>query len=338
MNQQAEKLGTDRRYLLMQQWLTATVGPVEDLCAASADASFRRYFRARRGKESFIIMDAPPDKEPVAPFVRIGRRFAALGLHVPAILEVDETAGFLLLDDLGDRSYLDQLVEGHDAERLYGDALGALITLQAGGMGDNDFLPPFAPAVLRREMELFPAWFLGRHLGRPAEGQNQARLARVFDVLLQAAAAQSQVWVHRDYHSRNLMHTARHNPGILDFQDAVVGPVTYDLVSLLKDAYITWPRARVLDWTHGFHQLALESGIVQDEDPVAFVRAFDLMGVQRHLKVVGIFARLHYRDGKTRYLDDIPRVLRYIEEVLPWYPELSPLSDLFRDYQLPSIP
>ena len=330
MNQQADEPGLDPRYLLMQSWLAATLGPVDDLRPASADASFRRYFRARRGNKSYIIMDAPPEKEPVAPFVRIAHRLAALGLHVPAILGADEAAGFLLLSDLGERAYLDELPHGNE-ERLYGDALGALITLQVGGLGDEDFLAPFSGAILRREMELFPEWFLGRHLNQPVNRNQRAALDQVFEVLLQSAAQQPQVWVHRDYHSRNLMHTAGHNPGILDFQDAVVGPVTYDLVSLLKDAYITWPRERVLEWTRGFHQLALDSGILQDDDAAQFVRTFDLMGVQRHLKVVGIFARLYYRDGKARYLDDIPRVLRYIQEVLPLYDELAPLASLLAD-------
>ncbi|HET9122267.1 MAG TPA: phosphotransferase [Acidiferrobacteraceae bacterium] len=323
----------DPRYLMMQSWLSRVLGPVEDLRPASADASFRRYFRARRGRDSYIIMDAPPEKEPVTAFVRIARRLSALGLHVPLILEGDEQAGFLLLTDLGDQAYLDQLPRGNE-ERLYGDALGALITLQVGGFGDPGFLPAFSPELLRREMELFPEWFLGRHLGQSLDATQRTQLESIFQCLLQAASEQPQVWVHRDYHSRNLMVTGSHNPGILDFQDAVVGPVTYDLVSLLKDAYITWPRARVLEWVRGFHQLALESGTVQDEDPDRFVRAFDLMGVQRHLKVAGIFARLYYRDGKARYLADIPRVLGYIQEVLPLYAELEPLAGLLATHAL----
>lgn len=333
MNHQAKDKPADPRYALLVDWVGARLGPVDAISPASADASFRRYFRVERGTDRWIVMDAPPDREPVGEFVRIGRRLAALGLNVPAITEVDEKLGLLLLSDLGQTPYL-EVLNAATADRLYGDALGALITLQVGGIGSESFLPPFGSELLRRELALFPDWYLSRHLGREPSSQDQADLERVFSSLVAAALAQPQVFVHRDYHSRNLMYEAVHNPGILDFQDAVLGPITYDLVSLLKDAYISWPRARVVEWVLGFHQLARESGLLRDDDPERFLGWFDLMGVQRHLKVMGIFARLNYRDGKARYLADLPRVFAYIKPLLGDYPELAPLADVLARYQL----
>ncbi|MHB1950548.1 MAG: aminoglycoside phosphotransferase family protein [Acidiferrobacteraceae bacterium] len=324
----------DSRYGDLTAWIENTLGRIDGIRPASSDASFRRYFRIVKDGHSFIVMDAPPDRESVSAYVRIARRLAHIGLNVPEILAGDEARGFLLLTDLGDTPYLECLRSGRDVERLYGDALAALVTLQAGGLADPGFLPPYDAGLLRREMELFPEWYLSKHLGRAPDAHERELLNQTFEVLVSSALEQPQVWVHRDYHSRNLMRVPRNNPGVLDFQDAVLGPITYDPVSLLKDAYVAWPRGRVVEWIKGFCRLATDSGLVAPHCEERFERWFDLMGVQRHLKVAGIFARLNYRDGKPGYLADIPRVLAYIEEVLPVYPELAPLSEIMTRYRL----
>lgn len=273
-------------------------------------------------------MDAPPENEDCRPFVDIARALFDAGLHVPRIIEEDLEQGFLLLDDLGDRQYLDEL-NGETVERLYGDAIGALVTLQVCGPQDHE-LPPYDEALLMQEMELFREWFLVRHLALSLDEDTNRMLDQAFRVLADNALQQPRVCVHRDYHSRNLMVTDQHNPGILDFQDAVFGPVTYDLVSLLRDCYIAWPREQVEDWALGFHELAMQSGILNrdlHDDEKQFLRWFDLMGVQRHLKAIGIFARLNHRDGKPSYLRDIPRTMSYVEEVAGRYAELGQLRD-----------
>ena len=306
-----------------------------DIRSASADASFRRYFRVTLGQRSLIVMDAPPDQGGMRSYVTVARHFHAIGLNVPEVLEQDHERGFLLITDLGEQLYQGSLNE-QTVERLYGDALGALIVLQAGTATTADkFLPDYDEALLLCEMEIFREWYLGCHLGlRLSAGQNRV-LDEVFTQLARSALAQPRVWVHRDYHSRNLMVTRLNNPGILDFQDAVLGPVTYDLVSLLRDCYISWPRERVEDWVKGYHELALQSGIPVGEDDARFLRWFDLMGAQRHLKASGIFARLNHRDGKPGYLADIPRTLGYVHEVSARYPELQPLQALLRELKLP---
>ena len=280
-------------------------------------------------------MDAPPDKGDMHSYVAIARRFHALGLNVPEVLEENHDLGFFLITDLGDQLYLRHLSD-RTVERLYGDAMGALVVLQAGSFTQaaGKFLPDYDETLLQREMEIFREWYLGRHLGLKLAAGQQAALDETFTLLARAALSQPRVWVHRDYHSRNLMVTDRNNPGILDFQDAVRGPVTYDLVSLLRDCYIAWPRERVEDWVKGYHELALQSGIPAGEDDAQFLRWFDLMGVQRHLKATGIFARLNHRDGKPGYLSDIPRTLGYVQEVSARYPELQPLNALLRELKL----
>ena len=327
----------DKRFEALKEWTARVLGAgTFDIRPASADASFRRYFRVTLGQRSLIVMDAPPDKGGMHSYVTIARRFHALGLNVPEVLEQDHQRGFLLVTDLGAQLYLGSLNE-QTVERLYGDALGALIVLQAGTSTDaaDKFLPDYDEALLLREMEIFREWYLGRHLGlKLSTGQNRV-LDEAFTQLTRSALAQPRVWVHRDYHSRNLMVTRANNPGILDFQDAVLGPVTYDLVSLLRDCYIAWPRARVEDWVKGYHELALQSGIPAGEDDAQFLRWFDLMGVQRHLKATGIFARLNHRDGKPGYLADIPRTLGYVREVSARYPELQPLQALLHELKLP---
>ncbi len=328
----------DTRLEALKAWVSRVLQTHSyDLRPASADASFRRYFRVTLGGESYIVMDAPPEKEDSRPYVAIAQRLHALGLNVPRLLEIDLGQGFLLLSDLGERLYLPHLSEA-TVERLYGDALGALIVLQTGTYtegGPPGFLPDYDEALLRREMELFRDWYLVRHLGLALSRSQQHVLEDAFGILIRSARAQPQVWVHRDYHSRNLLVTGQNNPGIVDFQDAVRGPVTYDLVSLLRDCYIAWPRARVEDWVKGYHALARQSGIPAGEDDVQFLKWFDLMGVQRHLKASGIFARLHHRDGKPGYLADIPRTLGYVLEVAARQPELEPLLALLRALHVP---
>lgn len=283
-------------------------------------------------------MDAPPENEDCRPFVDIARALFDIGLHVPKIIEEDLEQGFLLLDDLGDRLYLDELNED-TVERLYGDAIGALVTLQACGPEHHE-LPPYDEDLLMQEMELFREWFLNRHLELELNHEINQMLDQTFKILADNALQQPRVCVHRDYHSRNLMVTDAHNPGILDFQDAVVGPVTYDLVSLLRDCYIAWPREQVEDWALGFHELAMQSGILNRElhdDEIQFLRWFDLMGVQRHLKAIGIFARLNHRDGKSGYLQDIPRTMHYVEEVSGRYEELGQLHEFIRSEVKPAM-
>jgi aminoglycoside/choline kinase family phosphotransferase len=329
----------DARFEALRHWVGRVLGTAHgDIRPASSDASFRRYFRVTRDGESFIVMDAPPEKEDSRPYVAIATRFHALGLNVPRILEQDLARGFLLLSDLGERLYLPQLGEA-TVERLYGDALGALIVLQTGTYTENaaGFLPDYDEALLLREMELFRDWYLGRHLGLALNRSQGRALEEAFEALIRSARAQPQVWVHRDYHSRNLLVTGENNPGIVDFQDAVLGPVTYDLVSLLRDCYIAWPRARVEDWAKGYHALALQSGIPVGEDDALFLKWFDLMGVQRHLKASGIFARLYHRDGKPGYLPDIPRTLGYVFEVAARHPEIEPLVALLHELRIPEV-
>jgi len=308
----------------LKRWLEKELSFREyTLNPASADASFRRYFRVNHNGASFIVMDAPPDREDSHPFIEVSKLFLDIGLNVPEVIDADTGKGFLLLSDLGSRPYLDELNEA-TVERLYGDALGALATLQ-GCMPANTALPAYDEALLMSEMELFREWLLGKHLGMDLSDAQQYMLDDIFGRLVNNAQAQPRVCVHRDYHSRNLMVSGVNNPGILDFQDAVIGPLTYDLVSLLRDCYVKWPRERVEDWARGYHELALQTGILheQHDDPELFLRWFDLMGIQRHLKAAGIFARLNHRDGKPGYLDDIPRTLSYVTEVAGHYAELQ---------------
>jgi N-acetylmuramate 1-kinase len=315
---------SDSRLALARRWVTEDLGFAEaHIEPASADASFRRYFRLTRGKDSYIVMDAPPEKETVAPFIRVAQSLLGIGLNVPVILARDAERGLLLLSDLGQRLYLPELLAGRDVERLYADALEALVTLQTRGGEAAQSLPPYDRAALIREMELLPEWFLGRHLGLPPTAAERAMLERLFETLAQSALAQPAVFVHRDYHSRNLLISDEANPGILDFQDAARGAATYDVVSLLKDCYVAWPRERVIGWLIGYRERARRAGLDPAPDDAELVRRFDLMGLQRHIKVLGIFARLFYRDGKSGYLGDLPRVLAYTREAAALYPETA---------------
>lgn len=314
----------------LQRWLRDEVGlPSFDMEPASNDASFRRYFRVFYAGHTRIAMDAPPAQEDCRPFIAVAQSFRALGVNVPQVYHADLKQGFLLLSDFGTRLYLHEL-NADSVERLYGDALGALITLQACGPGTYP-LPPYGRERLLTEMELFREWYLGRHRRFTLNPRQHETLDQAFTFLAAAALEQPQVAVHRDYHSRNLLVTAQHNPGILDFQDAVMGPITYDLVSLLRDCYIAWPRAQVEAWVRGYHDLALHSGILREENEQQFLRWFDLMGVQRHFKASGIFARLNHRDGKPGYLQDIPRTLAYVADVASRYDELGPLYALLSE-------
>jgi len=312
----------------LKHWLENELSFSEyTLKPASTDASFRRYFRVTHEGDSWIVMDAPPRKEDSRPFIAVAELLLEAGLNVPVVIDADLEQGYLLLSDLGSRSYLEALDES-TVERLYGDALGALAAIQTTRPAPGS-LPPYDRRLLLAEQELFREWLVGKHLGITLTAEQSALCNRVFDRLAGNALAQPQVTVHRDYHSRNLMVTARNNPGILDFQDAVTGAVTYDLVSLLRDCYIAWPRERVEDWALGYQELALQSGILREEheDPVQFLRWLDLMGMQRHLKAAGIFARLNHRDGKPGYLADIPRTLGYVTEVAARHDDLSAFGE-----------
>ncbi len=326
----------DARWRQLESWLADTLGlTAVSAVPVSGDASFRRYFRVSTGDESFIAMDAPPEKEDCRPFVAVAEAMAEMGLNVPAIKQRDLDAGFLLLSDFGDVQYLQRLNDD-SAERLYGDALAALLRLQTHARPALE-LPHYDHALLWREMELFREWFLGKHLGVALDDKTGRMLDEAWESLAQSALGQPQVWVHRDYHSRNLMVTEDSNPGILDFQDAVVGAITYDLVSLLRDCYISWPRARVESWVEAYRTDLQGHGALGAVNQQTFLRWFDWMGVQRHLKAIGIFSRLNYRDGKRAYLGDIPRTLGYVLTVCEDYPELRSFHEFLQQEVLPRL-
>jgi aminoglycoside/choline kinase family phosphotransferase len=320
--------GSDSRLAALERWVREDLGfagcPLE---AASADASFRRYFRVRRGDDSYILMDAPPDKENLGAFLEVARMLKAIGLNVPVALARNEPEGLLMLTDLGSHPYLPELLAQRDVERLYADAMGALLTMQCAAPPGLARLPVYDRSLLVQEMELLPDWFLARHLDAPVSERERAVLERLEGVLVDAALEQPACFVHRDFHSRNLMVVPEDNPGILDFQDAVSGPITYDLVSLLKDCYVAWPAPRVRAWALEFRERRLAAGAPCGADAATFLRWFDLMGLQRHVKVLGIFARLFYRDGKPQYLGDLPRVLEYARAAAALYPETREFAD-----------
>ncbi|WP_434627709.1 phosphotransferase [Pseudomonas sp. Z1-29] len=300
--------------------------PPATLTAASSDASFRRYFRWQGEGRSLIVMDAPPPQENCKPFVDIAFLLAKSGINVPKIYAEDLERGFLLLNDLGNQTYLD-VINGENADDLFGDALQALLAFQQLPMVAP--LPSYDVALLRRELELFPEWYVKRELGIEFDTAQQQLWQQASDLLINSALAQPKVLVHRDYMPRNLM-LSEPNPGVLDFQDAVYGPVTYDVTCLFKDAFLSWPEERVRGWLEDYWRQAGTLGIPVQPDFEDFLRASDLMGVQRHLKVIGIFARICHRDGKPRYLADVPRFFAYIEAVIARRPELAPLDELLR--------
>lgn len=324
----------DPRLTQLVGWLAGLKSPAtvpDSLRPASADASFRRYFRVdAQDGQSLIVMDAPPPQEDVRPFVKVAELFSATGVSVPAILAQDTEQGFLLLSDLGTTTYLQQL-NPDTAHKLYLDAIDALILLQV--QSRSGVLPAYDRELLHRELMLFPDWYITRNLNATLTDAQTTDLNRVFDLLLANNLAQPQVYVHRDYHSRNLMVMDKGNPGILDFQDAVYGPITYDLVSLLRDAYIQWDEELVLDWAIRYWERARRAGLPVSHDVDAFYRDFEFMGLQRHLKVLGIFARLYHRDGKDGYLNDIPLVMDYTRKTAYRYKEFAPLIRLLDTLQ-----
>ena len=332
---------SDQRLAALAAWLENTLGTTPGaLAPASADASFRRYFRATLrdehplapGSRTLVVMDAPPPMEDCRPFLHVAALLHAAGVHAPRILAQDLAQGFLLLTDLGHTTYLDALDEGN-AQVLYLDAIDALIRFQVASRPQA--LPAYDEALLRRELDLFPQWYVARHLGRVLDAPQTDALARVFAATLANNLAQPCVFVHRDYHSRNLM-VSTPNPGVLDFQDAVFGPVTYDLVSLLRDAYVAWDEERQIDLAVRYWERARAAGVPVHADFALFWRDFEWMGVQRQLKVLGIFARLAYRDGKKGYLADMPRVMAYLRGACARYRELDPLLALLDTLERPA--
>ncbi|HSI37549.1 MAG TPA: phosphotransferase [Methylotenera sp.] len=319
----------DNRQQQLINWLTGVLQQADfKLTTASADASFRRYFRVHLADKTLIAMDAPPPQENCAPFVQVAALFGDAGVNVPKVIAQDLERGFLLLTDLGDVTYLSQL-NNDTASSLYQDANMALIKLQLASK--QDVLPNYDAALLTREMQLFPDWYIAKHLNVTLDDKQQADLQKIFELLNKNILAQGQVYVHRDYHSRNLMvcdGVTGQNPGVLDFQDAVYGAITYDLVSLLKDAYVEWDEEQVIDWAVRYWQEARKAGLPVPTDFSEFYRDFEYMGAQRHIKVLGIFARLYHRDGKDGYLKDMPLVMRYLRKVCERYVELRPLLRL----------
>jgi len=316
----------------LSEWLKRVLpGRDCELSPASADASFRRYFRARAGAQTWIVMDAPPEHEDCRPFVKVAGLLEAAGLNAPRVLAQDLERGLLLLTDLGDTTYLAALERDRSRSgALFADAIAALVRWQLSSR--EGVLPPYDEALLRRELNLFPEWYVGRHLGVELDARRRSTLESVFAAIVASNLAQPRVFVHRDYMPRNLM-VAEPNPGILDFQDAVHGPITYDVASLYRDAFISWDEREVLDGSIRYWEQARSAGLPVDPDFGAFYRDVEWMGLQRHLKVLGIFARLNYRDGKKGYLEDTPRFLGYVRATAGRYGELRPLLGLLDELE-----
>ncbi len=332
----------DARLQLLTRWVKQDLGLAgADIQPASADASFRRYFRVRQAGRTCIVMDAPPDREDVAPFLRVARILGEAGVNAPRVLEQDLQRGFLMLTDLGSEQYLGALEAARscgDSARiraLYDDALACLLCMQRDARTAAAGLAAYDRGMLVREMDLLPEWFLERHLGLAVDAGVRAMLDQTWEVLVASADEQPASFVHRDYHSRNLMVCDPGAPGILDFQDAVCGPVTYDLVSLLKDCYIAWPAPQVRNWVLDFRRRRVEAGMPAGRDEAQFIGWFDLMGLQRHIKVLGIFARLWYRDGKPGYLKDLPLVLHYARETARAWPQVAAFSEFIEREVVP---
>jgi len=320
----------DDRFRALDAWLRSVLqGAAFRIEPASADASFRRYFRVYAADRTVIAMDAPPERENSRAFVQVAALLREAGLNAPEIFERDLAQGFLLVTDLGTRPYLAALNEGN-AAALFGDATSALVRWQAASR--EGVLPAYDEALLRREVELFPQWYLGRHLGVELSAAQREALEKTFRAILDANLAQPRVYVHRDYMPRNLM-VCDPNPGILDFQDAVYGPVSYDVACLFRDAFVSWDEERVLDGTIRYWEKARRAAIPVPADFAQFWRDVEWMGLQRHLKVLGIFARLHYRDGKAGYLEDTPRFVGYVRHAVGRYRELAPLGRLLDEVE-----
>jgi aminoglycoside/choline kinase family phosphotransferase len=319
------------REILLKDWLASisdqTLGNIQP---ASADASFRRYFRVTGESDgkTYIVMDAPPDKEDCKPFIHVTKLLRDAGVNAPEIIKDNIEQGFLLLSDLGNEIYLDHLTN-EKADILYAEAISALILMQK--IENN--LPQYNAQRLRDEMNLFEPWYLNKHLNVHLNETQKKDLESIYDLLIKNAIEQPQVFVHRDYHSRNLMLLDENNPGVIDYQDAVIGPITYDLVSLLKDCYIEWPENKIEEWIDSYLLECSKEGN-RKFSKKEFIRWFDLMGVQRHLKVLGIFSRLNYRDGKKQYLDDLPLTLKYVVNACRKYKELESLRRLMEQLVL----
>ena len=312
----------DLRKRALDAWVSECMGSSLSGEPASADASFRRYFRYQRDGESWVAMDAPPEQEDCRPFLDVAQRLASAGLHVPKIVHQDLEQGFLLLTDMGTTTWLPEL-NADNADAWFEDAIDALIVQQQNASCDG--LPNYDAALLERELLLFPQWYLFRHLRVTVSGELRQRLDKVFALLIDSALAQPTVFVHRDFMPRNLM-VSDPNPGIIDFQDAVAGPISYDVISLFKDAFLSWPEEKVLGWLQLYFDKATKAGLPLPGDFDTFLRWCDLMGAQRHLKVIGIFARICYRDGKPKYLEDVPRFFDYLRTVIARRPELEDLA------------
>lgn len=323
----------DPRLSLIRTWLTRDLGwRVGSIKVASADASFRRYFRISRGDvdpaawapraDTLIVMDAPPGKEDIEPYLKITSLLEQAGAHVPHVHASDVRRGFIVMEDLGDTQYLTVLRGGRGVDQLYGDALTTLANIQVRGARAAQQLAPYDREPLERELNLMPEWFLGKHLHVELTPEERALITVTNEVLINEALLQPQVFVHRDFHSRNLMVLPKGGPGVIDFQDALRGPIGYDLVSLLKDCYISWSRERVERWVKGYRRVLGGLGANVGDSEYQFLRWFDFIGVQRHIKVLGIFCRLWYRDGKSGYLGDLPLVFDYVRDACRRYPEL----------------
>lgn len=319
MNMQSERQEN------LKNWVAAQLGSEAfSIEPASSDASFRRYFRVSHSNNSLIVMDAPPNHEDCRPFIKVAGLLKSAQVHVPQILGQNLEQGFLLLSDLGNTTYLQALTKD-TAHRLYLDAINALIKIQLASQ--PGILPDYDETLLMRELNLFPEWYIKKELATDLNKTQSDSLQNIFNLLVQNNLSQPKVYVHRDYHSRNLMVTEP-NPGILDFQDAVYGPITYDLMSLFKDAYISWEEERVLDWVIRYWEQAKRAGLPITADFGDFYRDFEWMGIQRHLKVIGIFSRLFHRDGKAVYLESIPLVMNYVRKTCERYTEFRALLKL----------
>jgi aminoglycoside/choline kinase family phosphotransferase len=328
----------EQRLTALTAWLaTLNIVEVASRRPASADASFRRYFRfdvvpelrAKLG-DTLIAMDAPPERENVPAYIHVQGLLLEAGVTVPAIVAQDVPNGFLLLSDLGTTTYLQRLTVDN-APFMYSDAVDALIKFQLSSQ--PGVLPEYDRAFITRELNLFPEWFVGKHLGVTMTEAQQAQLDKVFEAIIANCLAQQQVFMHRDFHSRNLMFLDQGNPGVLDFQDAVFGPITYDLGSLLRDAYVQWDEEIVLDWAVRYWQRAKQLGLPVNPDIDAFYQDFEFMALQRHLKILGIFCRLNYRDGKSNYLADLPTVIDYVRKTANRYIVLKPLARLLDAFE-----
>jgi aminoglycoside/choline kinase family phosphotransferase len=319
---------TDKRLNEIDSWLKQLFSSLDfRIEPASSDASFRRYFRVLIEDKTLILMDAPPEQEDIQPFISIATYMYENGINIPKISAYDMDLGFLLLSDFGNRSYLDELNEP-SADPLYKAAIDSLIAMQLMPV-DKISLPEYDNALLNQEMDLFPEWFLNKHLSI----DTPEFLTETFKLLADSALEQTQLFVHRDYHSRNLMHTTENSPGIIDFQDAVIGPITYDLVSLLRDCYIEWPDNKLANWIEYYYLNAINNKLLSSTISLKkFTQWFDWMGLQRHVKVLGIFARLNYRDGKANYMNDLPLTLKYVRKISAKYPEFAELSHFLQQY------